>query len=153
MTYENLDEELVNALLRDGRESLRSLSDELDVSVTTISNHLNDLEESGGVEGFTPVVNYEAFGYDVTAIIQMQVAGDELADFTSRLEENDNLVSVFETTGDQDVIAIGKFRDTDHMNDVIKGLLSDDAVLQSNTSVVLNSVKDREQFDLPTDSE
>jgi len=43
MTYENLDAKLVNALLGDGRASLRSLAEDLDVSVTTVSNHLSDL--------------------------------------------------------------------------------------------------------------
>jgi len=42
MTYENLDAKLVNSLLSNGRASLRSLGDELDVSVTTVSNHLRD---------------------------------------------------------------------------------------------------------------
>ena len=40
MTYENLDRKLVNALLDDGRASLRSLGEDLDVSVTTVSNHI-----------------------------------------------------------------------------------------------------------------
>ena len=50
MAYENLDTELVNSLLGNGRESLRSLGDQLDVSVTTVSNHLADLEEAGAIE-------------------------------------------------------------------------------------------------------
>ncbi len=50
MTYENLDAKLVNALLGDGRASLRSLAEELDVSVTTVSNHLSDLEDEGVIE-------------------------------------------------------------------------------------------------------
>ncbi len=45
MTYENLDRKLVNALLGDGRASLRSLGEDLNVSVTTVSNHLSDLED------------------------------------------------------------------------------------------------------------
>lgn len=49
MTYENIDTELVNALLGNGRASLRSLADDLDVSVTTVSSHLNDLEEEGSL--------------------------------------------------------------------------------------------------------
>jgi DNA-binding Lrp family transcriptional regulator len=51
MTYENLDEKLINALLDDGRASLRSLAERLDVSVTTVSNHLSDLEDRGVIRG------------------------------------------------------------------------------------------------------
>jgi DNA-binding Lrp family transcriptional regulator len=42
MTYNNLDNQLINLLLSDGRASLRSLGEGLDVSVTTVSNHINE---------------------------------------------------------------------------------------------------------------
>jgi len=148
MTYENLDERLINALLADGRASLRSLAEQLDVSVTTVSNHLSDLEEEGVIQGYAPVVDYDELGYDVTAVIQLKVEGDALPDITERLRGGKHMVSVYEVTGDHDVIAVGKFRDTDHMNAQIKELLTDPDIKQSNTSVVLNTVAENEQFTL-----
>ena len=148
MTYENLDRKLVNALLEDGRASLRSLGEELDVSVTTVSNHISDLEEDGIIEGYVPEVDYGELGYDVTAVIQLKVEGSALPEITDRLSEHTHMVSVYEVTGDHDVIAIGKFTDTDHMNEQIKELLIDPDINESNTSVVLNTVVEHEQFDL-----
>ncbi|EMA55183.1 MULTISPECIES: HTH-type transcriptional regulator Lrp [Halococcus] len=148
MTYENLDTELVNALLGDGRASLRSLADDLDVSVTTVSNHLADLEDEGVIRGYSPTVDYNALGYDVTAVIQLKVDGSALPDITDRLREHDQMISVYEVTGDHDVVAIGKFEDTDDMNDAIKTLLADADIRESNTNVVLNSVSEHEQFEL-----
>jgi DNA-binding Lrp family transcriptional regulator len=153
MTYENLDAKLINALLGDGRASLRSLAEELDVSVTTVSNHLRDLEEEGVIEGYTPRVNYGALGYDVTAILQLKVEGSALPDVTDRLREQKQMVSVYEVTGDYDVIAIGKFVDTDGMNEQIKTLLTDTNIRESNTSVVLNAVVENKQFELDIDEE
>jgi DNA-binding Lrp family transcriptional regulator len=148
MTYENLDSKLVNALLGDGRASLRSLAEELDVSVTTVSNHLSDLEEEGVIRGFTPIVDYDAAGYDVTAVMQLKVEGDALGEITETLREHDQMLSVYEVTGDYDIIAIGKFKDTDNMNDQIKALITDPDITQSNTSIVLNSVAENDQFEL-----
>jgi DNA-binding Lrp family transcriptional regulator len=148
MTYENLDRRLINALLDDGRASLRSLAEDLDVSVTTVSNHLSDLEDQGIIRGYTPVVDYGELGYDVTAIIQLKVEGDALPDITDRLQDHRQMVSVYEVTGDHDIVAIGKFTDTDHMNEGIKELLIDPDIKESNTSVVLNTVIEHEQFDL-----
>ena len=148
MTYENLDEKLINALLDDGRASLRSLAEKLDVSVTTVSNHLSDLEERGVIKGYTPKVDYDELGYDVTAVIQLKVEGSALPEITDRLKGHEQMVSVYEVTGDHDVIAIGKFRDTDAMNDQIKELLVDPDIKESNTSVVLNTVVENEQFPL-----
>ncbi|WP_254543030.1 HTH-type transcriptional regulator Lrp [Halomarina pelagica] len=148
MTYENLDEKLVNALLEDGRASLRSLAEQLDVSVTTISNHLKDLEAKGVIRGYTPVVDYDALGYDVTAVIQLKVEGNAIQDVADTLRNARQMISVYEVTGDHDVVAVGKFRDTDDMNRQIKELLVDANIKESNTSVVLNAVSEHEQFPL-----
>ena len=148
MAYENLDQKILNALLNDGRASLRSLGGDLDVSVTTVSNHISNLEDDGVIEGYAPVVDYSELGYDVTAILQLKVEGSALPDITERLQKHKHMVTVYETTGDHDIIAIGKFTDTDHMNDQIKELLVDPDINESNTSVVLNTVAENEQFDL-----
>ncbi len=148
MTYEHLDARLINELLGDGRASLRSLAEDLDVSVTTVSNHLRDLEDQGVVLGYTPRIDYDEIGYDVTAVVQLKIEGSALPSFVSRLRDEPRMTSVYEVTGDYDVIAIGKYRDTDEMNDQIKSLLTDESVRESNTSVVLNSVLENEQFEL-----
>ena len=151
MAYENLDTDLINELLGDGRASLRSLAETLDVSVTTVSNHLQDLEETGVIRGYSPTIDYDALGYDVTAIMQLTVDGSALSDVTESLREHRQILSVYEVTGGFDVIAIGKFRDTEDMNDQIKSLLNDSGINESNTSVVLNTVSEYEQFEIDTD--
>jgi len=148
VTYEHLDAKLINALLADGRASLRSLAEDLDVSVTTVSNHLSDLEEEGVIQGYAPIVDYEKVGYDVTAIIQLKVEGNSLPDITDRLEGRKQMVSVYEVTGEFDVIAVAKFEDTDDMNDEIKTVLTEPDINESNTSVVLNAPVENRQFDL-----
>jgi DNA-binding Lrp family transcriptional regulator len=151
MTYENLDAKLVNALLDNGDASLRSLAEELDVSVTTVSNHVSALEEEGVIRGYTPKVDYDLLGYDVTAVLQLKVEGSALPDITDRLKSEKQMVSVYEVTGDYDVIAVGKFKDTDGMNHQIKRLLTDPDIKESNTIVVLNPVCENEQFELDLD--
>ncbi|EMA08334.1 MULTISPECIES: HTH-type transcriptional regulator Lrp [Haloferax] len=151
MTYENLDSDLINALLEDGRRSLRSLAEELDVSVTTVSNHLRDLEDEGIIEGYTPRVDYDALGYDVTAVMHLKVEGSALSEVTELLADEPQMVSVYEVTGDYDVLAVGKFKNTDDMNRQIKALLSEAPIRESNTSVVLNAVSENEQFSLGDD--
>ncbi|WP_222918794.1 HTH-type transcriptional regulator Lrp [Natrinema sp. SYSU A 869] len=151
MTYEHLDSDLVNELLNDGRASLRSLAEELDVSVTTVSNHLSDLEDEGVIEGYTPKIDYDAVGYDVTAVMQLKAEGNALPEITETLKDHHQMISVYEVTGDYDVIAIGKFQDTDDMNDQIKTLITDPDINQSNTSIVLNAVSENEQFELETE--
>jgi|SRR6056297_3927179 len=153
MTYDNIDSKLVNELIGNGRASLRSLGEELGVSVTTVSNHINDLESQDIIQGYTPVLDYGKLGYDVTAITHLKVEGSALTEIVDRLRNQDQMISVYETTGDYDIIAIGKFENTDGMNAQIKELLSDVDIREANTSVVLNTVKEYAQFELDVDDE
>ena len=148
MAYDNLDARLINELIGNGRASMRSLADTLDVSVTTVSNHLGDLENQGIIDGYTPNLNYRELGYDVTAIIQLKVEGESLPEITARLTDHRQVISVYEVTGNYDILAVGKFADTDDMNEQIKAVLTDPDVIESNTSVVLATPQENEQFEL-----
>jgi DNA-binding Lrp family transcriptional regulator len=146
MTYENFDSELINELLRDGRASFRTLSERLGVSVATISRHCSLLETRGVIAGYVPKIIYEKLGYGLTAIIHLKVEGSLIPDITSRLAEYKQMTSIYEVTGDYDLIIIAKFKNTKGMNKQIKMMLSDPIIKAANTSVVLNAIVENRQF-------
>ncbi|XGI84710.1 HTH-type transcriptional regulator Lrp (plasmid) [Halorutilales archaeon Cl-col2-1] len=147
MTYENLDLKIINLLEDDARRSLRSLAEELDVSVTTVSNHLENMQEEGIVKGFKPVVNYDELGYGVTATVMIKAEGNSILDLTEDLKDIDSFLSVYEVTGEFDIIAIGKFESTEAMNNVIKNLLENPNIAETNTNVVLETHKENEDIE------
>lgn len=146
----NLDEQLVDALLHDGQASARNLADELDVSVTTISNRLRSLSETGIINGFTPIVAYDELGYNVTAILKLKVAGDALPDVTDSLRNRTQIVSVYETIGDYDVLAIGKFTDIDDMTEQVRAINGDSDINQANTNIAHNIIVENKSLDVCT---
>ena len=88
----------------------------------------------------------------MTAVVQLKLEGDAIPDVVSRLREQPRMRTVYEVTGDYDVIAVGKFRNTDEMDEQIKDLLTDTAIRESNTSVVLNTVAEGRPFELDPDA-
>jgi len=90
------------------------------------------------VRGYTPIVDYNKLGYDGRpSVLQLKVEGHALPEVTEKLRQKTQIVSVYEVTGDADIIAVGKFTDTDDMNDQIKSILTDADIRESNTNVVL----------------
>jgi len=143
---DDIDRQVVNALLSDGRASVRDVAKDTGVAATTVSRRIDQLEDSGVIDSYTARVDYGAFGYDVTAVFQLSVEGDGLPDVTERLRDHHNMIAVYEVTGDHDVVAVGKFQSTDDMNEHIKTLLTDADIRAAETSVVLNVVSEHEQF-------
>ena len=143
---DDIDRQVVNALLHDGRASARDVAAETGVAATTVSRRMDQLVETGVIEEYTARVDYGALGYDVTAVFQLSVDGSGLETVTERLRDLRNMVAVYEVTGSHDIVAVGKFRDTEEMNAHIKELLTDPDIRTASTSVVLNTVREHEQF-------
>ncbi|QIO21234.1 HTH-type transcriptional regulator Lrp [Haloarcula sp. JP-L23] len=143
---DDIDRQVVNALLRDGRASARDVAAETGVAATTVSRRMDQLVESGVIEEYTARIDYQELGYEVTAVFQLSVEGSGLVDVTERLRDLKNMVAVYEVTGSHDIVAVGKFRDTNDMNARIKDLLTDPDIESAATSVVLNTVREHEQF-------
>ncbi len=140
--YKNLDLEILSELEKDGRASLRQIATSLGVATTTVSNRLSALEKDEVIQGYRPVVDYGKLGFGLTAVIQLKVHGEHLTEVMKELISHRSLTHVFETTGDFDVVTIGKFKDTEAMNHEIKRLLSNQYVEGTNTSVVLGIGKE-----------
>jgi DNA-binding Lrp family transcriptional regulator len=151
VTYENLDVRLIKALQEDGRRSLRRLAEVLDVSTSTVRNHLDDLVEREVIQGFTPRVDYAKLGYGLVAVTRIRARGDAIPAIVERLVADERLTHVYEITGDFDVMAIGRFRDESEMNQEIKRLLSLPGIEGTNTSIVLSAPKEAADIDLTAD--
>jgi DNA-binding Lrp family transcriptional regulator len=76
----------------------------------------------------------------VTAVFQLSVFGEGIQTVVSDLESTGRMVTVYEVTGETDVVAVGTFEDTDEMNAAIKSLLTHEHVRDVATNVVLDTV-------------
>ncbi|MFC7075140.1 HTH-type transcriptional regulator Lrp [Haloarcula halophila] len=150
---DEIDRAVVNALLEDGRASARDVATETGVAATTVSRRMDELESAGVIEKYTARVDYGALGYDVTAVFQLSVDGDGLVEVTESMGDQHNLLAVYEVTGSHDIVAVGKFQDTDEMNAYIKRLVTDEHVRSVSTSIVLNAVREHEQFPVDEDDQ
>jgi DNA-binding Lrp family transcriptional regulator len=148
-TIDDIDSQLLNALLSDGRASASDLADAAGVATSTATKRLARLEDDGVVEGYQPDVNYEAFGYEVTAVFRLDVEGDGLADVVDELQASGRMIGVYEVTGSDDVVAIGKFSDTSELNAQIKDLLTHEHVRSANSNIVLDTVREYDHPPIP----
>jgi len=148
MEEEKLNKKILETLMENGRKSIRKVAREIDVSPSTVSNHLEDLMENGVIKRFKPSIDYEKLGFDLTAITKIQAKGSEITNIVDRLKEEGSLTHVYEITGEFDILVIGKFDSRESMNREIKRMLNFSAVERADTSIVLNAVKEDGSLDI-----
>jgi DNA-binding Lrp family transcriptional regulator len=89
-TIDRLDVELLGRLTANARVGVAELSSALGVSRNTIQLRMRRLEETGVLRGFSPIIDFEAIGAPVQALISLELDQrrlDHIVDGLRRLPE------------------------------------------------------------------
>jgi len=139
---DEVDLKIINLLQEDSRLSFNKISSKLGISVGTAFNRIKSLEEKGVLKGYTVLVDPAKLGYTMTALVLIQAEGAHLSDVESEIAKIDNVVSVYDITGDFDIAVIARFIDRKGLNEFIKKLLAAPYVKRTVTNIILNVVKE-----------
>lgn len=138
--YDQLDRELIALLRKDGRAPLSKLGETLRVSRGTVQNRLDRLLSSGILLGFTVRVR-EDYGLDgIRAIMMIEVQGKAAKSVIKVLHGIPEIQSLHSTSGSWDLIANIQAANLSAFDRVLSQIRMVDGVLNSKTSILLNSV-------------
>lgn len=139
---DDVDFQIINLLQEDSRRSFNKIATKLGIAVGTAYNRVKGLEDKGILKGYTIMVDPVKLGYSLTAIILIQAEGQHLLEVEEKIAKLDNVICVYDITGDFDAAVVARFRDRSTLNNFIKNLLTTPYVRRSVTNVVLNVVKE-----------
>lgn len=142
MLYDETDLMILRELQEDAMTSYRDIAEKLNLSVGTVHNRIKRLKEVGLIKSFSAIVDAEKLGYGLTAIVLMQVEGERIVEVEERLATSKSIIAVYDTTGEFDIIAIGKFKNREDLNTFIKDVLKIQSIKRTVTSIALNVVKE-----------
>jgi len=137
-----LDAKILRELQRDARQSFRDIARRCGASVATILNRVRRLETDGVIRGYAAILDAEKLGYDVVAVIELTVSSGKMLEVQRDIAKNQNVIAVYDATGETDSIAIARFRGRKELSAFIKDVLRRPYVQRTNTHLVLNVVKE-----------
>ena len=139
---DDTDLKILNLLEQDSKMNYREIADNIGVAVGTVHNRINNLKENKIIKKFTVDVDTEKLGFQITAIILMQIKGKFIEKIEIELKKNPHVYGIYDTTGDWDSIIAVKFRKIAELNQFLKELNKLENVERTSTSVCLNVVKE-----------
>ncbi|MCS7098507.1 MAG: Lrp/AsnC family transcriptional regulator [Candidatus Methanomethyliaceae archaeon] len=140
---DNIDINILRELQSNCRASYRDIANKLGLSIGTVHNRIKRMKEIGIIKGFSVIVDAEKIGYELTAVILMQVDGGHIIEVEKIIASTKPVIAVYDITGDFDIIVIAKFRNREELNTFIKDVLKIPHVRRTVTSIALNIVKER----------
>jgi len=109
MEVDATDRRVLAALLADARADAAALADAAGVGEATATWRRQVLEDTGVIRSYDPDVDYEALGYDVTALFRVGTRPEARTAVAERLAGVDGVGTVYEVAGPHDVVAVGRF--------------------------------------------
>lgn len=142
MSIDEIDLKILKNLLVDARQSARKLSLKLGISTVTVLSRIKKLEKLKIIKGYSAILDDEKLGYDLTAIIEISVKKGQMALVEKEVSTLDNVCAVYDITGQTDTIIVAKFKNREELSEFVKELSSKPNVENTNTHIVLNTVKE-----------
>lgn len=144
---DNLDRQILSFLLKDARRAYTDIAKILKVSSGTIHQRINKMVEAGLIEGSKLTLNYKNLGFDVMAILGINLKGaSNVKSVIKQLEKMDEVTEVFYTTGNYALMVKVQTRTiSDFHKFLVEKLQSLDEVQSTESYICLDVPIDRER--------
>ena len=142
MKFDDTDIRILKNLLVDGRLSSRQLAQKLGLSTVTVITRIKKLEQEKQITGYSVRLNHQLIGYELTAIIEITTEKGKMFEVEQKISEYENVCAVYDITGDTDILVIGKFKTRQEMSEFIKKLGKIPNIKNTETHLVLNTIKE-----------
>lgn len=143
------DRRLLRELVRDGRASHRELAERTGSSLATVNRRIRQLETSKAIRGYTALVDPEAVGWSLTAIIGLRIDKGHVRSVHEKISADPRIFGVYDVTGEWDGLVLVRLRDREDLDDLVKSTLSLPHIDRTNTMVVLKTVLEKAIVGLP----
>ena len=136
------DIQILSALQENSHQSCRQLASKVDISSPIASARIKTLEDKGLLKGYTAILDPAKLGYDLTAILFLQIEAGYLKNVVSELSQMANIITVYEITGDFDVVAVVKLKGRESLGAFSKNLMVTPHIRKVVTNLSFNVVKE-----------
>ena len=143
MELDRTDRDIIRSLERDARLSLRSVAEEIGVSLGTVSNRLKRLEDTGVIKGYRVEIDPDKVGWGLTVVVGLRIEKGRLLELQRLIAKDSRVLGVYDVTGEFDSMILARAKDRSDLDDLSKTVLSMDGIMRSVTHFVLNTVKER----------
>jgi DNA-binding Lrp family transcriptional regulator len=142
--FDELDLKIVETLCISSQGSFRQIAKQLNIHPTTLIQRVKTLESKGVIGGYRAKINYMNLGFDYIGMVQI-IAGD-VHQIQEKVVKIPQVMAVYDVTGDVDCIVFISCLNREEFSNVVKQINAIPGVKKTSTSVILDVVKNADDF-------
>ena len=142
-SIDEIDAKILELLQHDGRMKRSDVADEVNLSISAVSERMRKLEERDVIEGYKAVIDAKRLRLDITAFIRVSVDGSEhYPDFVDRVTSMEHVLELHSITGEGSHLMKVRTKDTTTLERFLSEIQALLGVSKTTTSIVLSTFKE-----------
>lgn len=140
---DDIDIKILNILQKSGRTKRSTLADEVGLSIPSVSERLNKLEEKGIISGYYAKLDKSAFGYDIMAfIVVIMDSSKHYKNLISKVEKIPQILECHSVLGEGSHLLKTIVKNTESLEKLLSEIQSWPGVTATKTTFVLSTIKE-----------
>ena len=137
------DLQILRTLQKRGRTKRNELAEEVKLSIPSVSERLNKLEDKKIIEGYYAKLSRKAFNYDIMAfILVMMDSSKHYKNLISNVEKMPEILECHAVLGEGSHLLKALVKNTEALEKVLSVIQSWQGVMGTKTTYVLSTVKE-----------
>ncbi len=145
-TIDDIDKQIVNYLMENGRDRVTYIADALGLNRVTVAQRIERLVKTGVIRRFTVKLNYESLGLDVLAFVFIsfkKTDGTTQEELAKMISEMEGVEEVHIIAGEFDIIARVRARNLRELGEkVVNKIRSYEGVENTFSHLVFQTIKE-----------
>ena len=140
---DDIDIKILKALQEKGRTKRNQLAEQVGLSVPSVSERLNKLEERGIIEGYYAKVNKQSFGLDIMAyILVVMDSSKHYKSLISHVAKMPQILECHSVLGEGSHLLKVVVRNTEALEKLLSEIQTWPGVTATKTTFVLSTIKE-----------
>lgn len=137
------DLKILRSLQKNGRKKRNVLAEEVQLSIPSVSERLNKMEDKQIIEGYYAKLNRKAFNYDIMAfILVMMDSSKHYKNLIVKVEKMPEILECHAVLGEGSHLLKALVKNTEALERVLSEIQSWQGVTGTKTTYVLSTVKE-----------
>lgn len=140
---DNLDIKMLSLLQQNARTKRNQLAEAVGLSIPSVSERLNKLEESGIIEGYHAKLNRKIFGLDIMAFILVVMdSSKHYKTLITHVEKKPEILECHSVLGEGSHMLKTLVKNTEALEKLLSEIQAWPGVVATKTTFVLSTLKD-----------
>lgn len=136
VAMDNTDMKIISILKNDSRVSYTKIAKLVNMSVPSVIERINKLNDSGIIKKYTIEISYKNLGKEISAIISIDVKRELYENFFEFCKKNDSIIHFYRVIGSYNAIIFVTLKNTNELENLIDTIKH---YGKCNTSIITSS--------------